>query len=116
MKRELDKLSHRVVEYILTSDIKELATLSEEKIAKIFARNPVYISRKFKLEQNISIPQFILREKIHRIVFALDEDKDISIAELSRRFGFLSMEQFDREFINYLAIDPRKYKELKAKK
>lgn len=115
MKQRTGKLSLRIVEYILTRDVKDLATLSEEKIAKIFARNLVDMSRKFKAEHNISIPQFIMREKMHRIIFTLDKNKDISITKLSRQLGFLSEEQLDREFINYLAISPRKYKELKTK-
>lgn len=115
MRRKTGKLSQQVVEYILTRDMEELATLSGVKIAKALHRNRSYLSRKFKLDQNIGIHQFILREKMHRTVFVLEKDNDISITELSRRLGFLSVERFVREFIKYLAIDPRKYRELKSR-
>ncbi|MCX6584842.1 MAG: helix-turn-helix domain-containing protein [Candidatus Aminicenantes bacterium] len=114
-KRSAGKLSQQVVEYILTRDMEELATLSGEKIARALHRNRAYLYRKFKSDQNIGIHQFILREKIHRTVFLLGKNNDISITELSRRLGFLSVERFVREFIKYLAIDPRKYRELKSK-
>lgn len=114
MKSRTGKLSQQVVEYILTRDMEELATLSVEKIAKIVHRNRAYLYRKFKSDQKISIRQFILREKMHRTVFILEKDNEISITELSRRLGFLSVERFAREFIKYLAIDPRKYRELKS--
>jgi AraC-like DNA-binding protein len=115
MKPGTGKLSQQVVEYILTRDIEELATLSTEKIAKTLHRNRAYLHRKFKSDQKISIHQFILREKMHRTVFVLEKNKEISIAELSRRLGFLSVERFVREFIKYLAVDPLRYRELKSR-
>jgi AraC-like DNA-binding protein len=115
IKRKNGKLSQQVVEYILTRDMEELSTLSGEKIARALHRNRTYLYRRFKLDQNIGVHQFILREKMHRTVFVLEKDNDISITELSRRLGFLSVERFAREFIKYLAIDPRKYRELKTR-
>jgi AraC-like DNA-binding protein len=106
-------ISDQVVEYILTRNIDELGTLSQEKIADILGKDPTYLEGEFKRSQKISIPGFILREKMHRTVFLLEKQEDINFQELSRKLGFITVDHFVREFKNYLAIDPHKYKELK---
>ena len=106
-------ISDQVAEYILTRNIDELGTLSQEKIADMMGQDLAYLARKFKRSQKISIPGFILREKMHRTVFLLEKEEEINFQELSRKLGFITVDHFVREFKSYLAIDPYRYKELK---
>ncbi len=78
--------------------------------------NRSYLSRSFKLDQNISLSDFISREKIYRAIFILDKNHEMSIQELAEELGFLRVEDFAREFENQFAIEPEKYKQIKKTK
>ena len=105
-------LSQRVVELILTQNVESLASLTEEKIAETFAIKPVYLLKKFEIDQRISLSRFILWEKIRRAFFILEKDNAVSIEELSRKLGFCRTNDFTREFEKFLAIEPGKFKGL----
>lgn len=105
-------LIDKAVEFILTRNINELATLTEKKIAENLKVKPSYLQESFKTEQNIALERFITREKIHRAVFILEKNQLLSVEEISGKLGFPRSDDFITEFREYLAIDPHKYKEL----
>ncbi len=107
------KISERAVEYILTCSLDELKNLSVEKIARNLQVNRSYLSRSFKIDQQMSLSDFILREKIHRAVFILDRNHEQSVQELSDTLGFYREEDFVVEFKNYIAVDPGRYRDLR---
>ena len=106
-------LTDRAVNIILTCKNAEIATLTGVKIAGILDANASYLLRKFKKDQNISLPSFILREKMHRAAFILESDNKIPIEELASRLGFPKTRRFIEEFSRYFAITPIRYRELK---
>lgn len=107
------KLSERAVEFILTRSLNELARLTETQVSEKLGANKAFLCQIFKSVQNISLKGFILREKLHRATFILEKVPGISIEELSVKLGFQRTEHFIKEFENYLAIKPGRYKELK---
>ncbi|HLP45985.1 MAG TPA: hypothetical protein VK469_08565 [Candidatus Kapabacteria bacterium] len=107
-------LVDRAVEFILTRNIDELGALTEEKIAENLKVQPSYLLETFKLEHSITLKRFITREKIHRAIFILEKNQVQSVEELSNKLGFPRSDDFVMEFQEYLAIDPFRYKELRA--
>jgi AraC-like DNA-binding protein len=107
------KVSDKAVDYILSRNLEKLRYLRAGNIAERIGVNRSYLSRRFKIEQNISLKDFIIREKIHRAIFILEINPGKSIPELSTELGFLKVENFTQEFRNYMAIDPERYRYLK---
>lgn len=107
------KLSERAVDFILSLETEELKNLTELKVAKRIGANRSYLSHSFKSNQNISLSEFVKREKIHRALFVLENDYEKSIDELSNELGFLRVRDFIMEFKNLVAIEPDKYRELR---
>ncbi|MCI0470719.1 MAG: helix-turn-helix domain-containing protein [Candidatus Aminicenantes bacterium] len=107
------KVSDKAVDYILSRNLERLRYLKASNIAEYIGANRSYLSRRFKMEQNISLKDFILREKIHRAIFILEMNPGKSIQELSTELGFLKVEDFDEEFRNYMTVEPERYRYLK---
>jgi AraC-like DNA-binding protein len=107
------KITSQAVDYILTRKNEELGNLDVENVAKGIGADRSYLSRNFKIEQEISLNDFILREKIYRAVFLLEKSHDISIEELSNKLGFRKVEDFVKEFSSIIAIEPDKYRNLR---
>ena len=107
------KISDKAVEYILTLKLEQLRDLKVGKIAEDIDTNRSYLSRRFKIDQKISLSDFILREKIHRAIFILEKNQKKSIPELSMELGFLKVEDFAVEFERCMAIKPERYKYIK---
>lgn len=110
------RISRQVVKFILTCKNEELQYLTETEVAKRIGINRQYLSRRFKNDRDISISDFILREKIYRAYFILRENSRVDIDELSRTLGFLKVDDFDMEFEKYFAINPEKLRALSVDK
>jgi AraC-like DNA-binding protein len=106
-------ISEKAVEFILSRKTDELGKLTEEKIAQSIGTKISNLSCSFKVDQKITIPDFILREKLYRAYLILREGSKKTIAELSDELGFVKVEDFNIEFENYFAITPKNYKDLR---
>ncbi len=111
-KKPAIKTSDMAAEFVLTRKTEELASLTGQKIAEALGLDPTRLLESFAAHQHINLEQFITREKLHRSVFILDEDSEISIDDLAKKLGFRETRQFAREFENYLLIPPRRYREI----
>lgn len=109
------KVSECAVEYILTRDLDDLKELTVEKIAKNIGINKLYLSLMFIIDQRITIPGFIVREKLHEAYFILEGCKKKKVVELSKELGFQDTEEFNMEFEKYFAIKPEEFKDIKSK-
>ncbi len=107
-------LADKAVEFILTRDIEKLRTLTEEEIAENLKVKPSYLLKTFMTQQSIALKRFIAREKIHRAIFIIEKNQSVSVEEISNKLGFSRLDEFATEFQAYLAIDPYRYKELRA--
>ncbi len=109
------RISEKAVELILTCKTEELQHLTETGIASIIGVDNQSLSQDFKIDQYISISDFILREKIYRAYFLLRKNSGISIDELSRKLGFSTVEDFNTEFEKHFAINPQKFRDIKIR-
>jgi AraC-like DNA-binding protein len=110
-----ESLCRQVVEFILSRDRRELAALDEKKIAGIFGVRRSHLSREFEATQKMALDKFILKERLHRAFFMIEEDQEVSGRELSEKLGFAKFRNFSREFKNLFLIDPDRYIHLRRK-
>jgi AraC-like DNA-binding protein len=107
------RISERAVDFILSRENEDLKHLTEQKVAQGIGANRSYLSRSFKIDQNITLAKFVKREKIHRALFILDKEHEKSIIDLSIELGFMNIKDFILEFKNQVAIEPEKYRDLR---
>lgn len=110
MKRKSQ--SERVVEYVLSCKIEELATLSVEHIATSLNINRSHLSRTFKAERSCTIEQYLFRIKIIHAATILKTKPKMPIKEVSKKIGFCRCDYFSRLFKNFFGATPAKYREL----
>lgn len=104
--------SDRVVEYVLTRSLEELAILTVEQIATHFRINRSHLSRSFKSEKSFTIEEFIFKIKIIRSAGLLKDDGDLTIKDIAQKMGFCRCDYFIRIFKLYFGTTPAKYREL----
>ena len=105
------KISERAVEFILTRQHYDLKHLTLKKVAKNIGVNRLLLYLNFVKDLRTTLPNYILRQKIHEAFFILTKDKLKSIDELSGELGFLTVDEFCLEFEKYYAIDPERFKQ-----
>ena len=109
------KVTELAVEFILSRNIKDLGKLTTEKVARSISVNSFYLYLNFLIYQRITLPNFILKEKLKEAFFTLEKDKEVSIEELSKDLGFLEVQDFNLEFEKYFAIVPGKFRDIRKK-
>lgn len=109
-----EEIVARTAGFILTLKDEEIKDLKINDTAKAAAIDNLELSRTFKNKLGISVTEFIKREIIYRAVFAIDKEPDITINDLAERFGFTTLDEFEKEFFKYYLIKPARYKELAA--
>lgn len=108
-------ICEKVVEFILTRRDRDLAVLSKNNIARFFGVEDASLAREFMAGQNMTLDQFILRERLYRAFFLIEKKHRLSGSRLARELGFNSPGIFRREFKNLFLISPDKYIRLKIK-
>jgi len=106
------KISERAVEFILTRQNDDLKHLTLQKVAQHIGVNRLLLHFNFIIDLKTTLPNYILRQKMHEAFFILVKDKEKSIDELAKELGFFSVEDFCVEFEKYFAIDPGKFQML----
>jgi AraC-like DNA-binding protein len=101
------------VAYILSRKDKEIKNLKTKEVVAAVNKNFIFLYLGFIIDKKRSVKKFILWEKIHRASNILEKDQNITIAELSKRLGFFSIEQFNEAYERYFAIQPGKYQEIR---
>jgi AraC-like DNA-binding protein len=112
-KMKMNEISEQAIVFILTRNNDELKNLTEVEIANNIGVDSFLLSNRFKKDQKISLPDFILREKLYRAYFILRKNDEKSVDELSRELGFSNVDDFDSEFEKFFAISPNVYKEIR---
>lgn len=105
-------LSRKVAEFILTRHNEALAGLGEDEIARTFGINKSRFSREFRKEYNMSVDQFILRERLYRAFFFIEKNRggsELSGTKVSEKLGFRQYQNFASEFKNYFLIEPDRF-------
>lgn len=105
-------LSNRVVEYVLTRKLDELAVLTVESSANHLNINRSHLSRTFKNEKGFTIEEFIFKIKIGWAATLLRENDKLTVKEIAKKMGFCRCDYFIRIFKLYFGTTPAKYREL----
>jgi len=116
MIKKICEYTEPAVSYILSIKDEGIKNLEAEEVAAVVNKNLFFLNLAFLLEHKRSIKKFILREKLSRAYFALEEEQDISILELSERLGFNGVWEFEHEFNKYFCVAPGRYLEIKKGK
>jgi len=103
-------LSEDVVEYILTRGIDEFENLNVSSIAQVFNSNRCYLSHRFKCDTKYNLHEYIVMIKILRSLVELQENGDITIAQIAKQMGFSDPDYFRRIFKQRVGITPGKYR------
>jgi AraC-like DNA-binding protein len=106
--------SEKIVDFILSLEIEELANLNEQRITELFDVKISYLYRKYKKEQEMTLQQFILRHKLQCAMFMLSRGEKFCVEEMSLKLGFQNTETFVNEFSDYFAVEPERYQEIKG--
>lgn len=109
------KITELAIEFILTRNIKDLGELTTEKVARSISVNSFYLYLNFLIYQRVTLPNFLLKEKLKEAFFTLEKDKEKSIEELSKDLGFFEVQDFNSEFEKYFAIAPEKFRDIRKK-
>lgn len=111
-KESQPRLSVKVVEYVLTRNTDQLATLTVESIATYLKVNRSHLSRCFKAEKKFTIEEFIFKIKIIHASSILKENHTITVKDVAQRLGFCRCDYFISIFKRYFGTTPAKYRDL----
>jgi two-component system, response regulator YesN len=107
-----NSLSDRVVEFVLSRTLEELAALTVESIANSIKINRSHLSRTFRAEKNFTIEEFVFKIKIIRAAAMLKDNTELTIKDISTRMGFCRCDYFIRIFKRYFGTTPARYRDL----
>ncbi len=113
--KKSDKLSDRVVEFVLNCSLDDFQNLTVTKIATTFHVNRCYLSRKFKSDKEFTLCEFLMREKLSRAILLLRGNQNISIQDLSAKMGFSNSNYFIQIFKNFYGAPPGRYRDFVSK-
>lgn len=84
--------------------------LSVNEVAAFCHLTPIYLNRIFKREKNISISQYIIKEKMS-LAAKLLEDGSLNANIVAQKVGYPSYPHFSAAFKKYYGCSPRQYKQ-----
>ena len=108
-KKEGEDVCMKVWEYIRVHYMD--AQLSLIFLGDIFKLTPSYLSRLFKEKYQVSIPDFIVRTRIHNAKLQLRNTND-NLQKVAENNGFLSSTVFIKTFKKLEGITPGGYREM----
>lgn len=109
------KLSDRVIEYILSCDNKDIASLTIKQVANTFAVSQSFLYRKFKSEKYFSLGEFLLKEKMFRAANLLLENQKLPVKVITEMIGFSTSDYFIRVFKKHYGVCPNLYRKCKQR-
>ncbi len=109
-----NNLYDRVVEHVMSVTDDEFANLSVAVLAYSLKINRFKLTRQFKSQCDMTVEEFLFKEKMTRAAFLLKAFEDITVKEVSRRIGFCTCDYFIRKFKQYYGVAPGRYKEFKT--
>ncbi|MBD5394945.1 MAG: AraC family transcriptional regulator [Lachnospiraceae bacterium] len=105
------KSPKEVVEECVMYIISHLSSedLSVNELAAYFYLNPIYLNRIFKKEKNLSISQFIIKEKMALAAQLLSESR-LSVVAIAEQVGYPNYSYFTTIFKKYYGCTPTQYR------
>jgi AraC family transcriptional regulator len=90
--------------------------LSLEDVSKVAHYSPFHFHRIFKEFTNETLNQYIVRKRLEKASAVLLRKKDITVSELSIRYGLASNPSFTRAFKKFYGVSPSDFKKKKTRK
>ena len=109
-----NNLYDRVVEHVMSISDEGFADLSVAVLANSLKIDRFKLSRHFRSQSDMTLEEFLFKEKMARAAFLLKSFENITVKEVSRRFGFCTCDYFIRKFKQYYGVAPGRYKEFKS--
>jgi AraC-like DNA-binding protein len=106
---------NRVVEHVMSVTDEQFVDLSVAGLACSLQIDRFKLSRQFKSQSDMTLEEFLFKEKMARAAFLLKTFDDITVKEVSRRIGFCTCDYFIRKFKQHYGVAPGKYKEFKCR-
>jgi YesN/AraC family two-component response regulator len=103
-----------VMQHVMTVSDEEFSELTVCTLAYSFNIDRYKLLRQFKNRTNMTLEDFLFKEKMARAAFLLHANSDITVKEVSKKVGYSTSDYFIRKFKQYYGIVPGKYKELKS--
>lgn len=103
------RIRQYVEEHYMNSDLNVAC------IGEVFDMQAAYLSKIFREEYEITLPDYIARVRINKSKQLLKEGK-LTIGEIAERTGFLSSNIYINNFKKWEAITPGKYRQLQENK
>ncbi len=105
-------VADRVIEYVLTRQLRDFANLTVDLVASSLKVNRSHLSRTFTREKGFTIEEYVFRIKLLRAASVLVENNGYSIKKVSKMMGFARSDYFIRVFKSYFGTTPAKYRAL----
>lgn len=106
-KKSPQQIVKECEEFILKN--LENEQLSVNEVAAFCCLTPIYLNRIFKRERNISISQYIIKEKM-ALAAKLLEDGALTANTVAMKVGYPSYPHFSAAFKKYYGCSPKQYK------
>lgn len=107
-----NEITNRAVELIINSKPKEFTELNVNKVAELLDISVPHLSREFKKKMNISLHEYILREKIKRSCFILKQNESLTVKKVSKIFDLSSCNYFIKVFKKYVGLTPGEFRKI----
>lgn len=98
----IEELARYVDEHILEN-------IDIDTVISHFGRSSFYCRDRFQSCYKISLPDYIRRKRLYVLCQKM-EDGEITGEDLIQNYGFLSVEQYRREFYKEFRVEPEQYK------
>jgi len=108
-------LSDRIIDYIVNLTLEELRIITIMTIAKHFRISKMHLIQIFKKQKCITPGKFLVREKMYRAASLMEKEREITVKEVSAKFGFSTSDYFIRVFKKHFGMPPCRYRDLRTK-
>ncbi|BCS89409.1 helix-turn-helix domain-containing protein [Pseudodesulfovibrio sediminis] len=107
MKRR--DLSETIALYIMSRTTEELTQLTRYSIADTFKINKSYLSKRFKEDFDLSISNYIDREKAVRSRILIANMERVTVEEIAQQLGIAKPQQFRTKFKKIFCTTPGRF-------
>lgn len=102
------------VRRVMSVTDEEFADMTVSTLAYALKVDRYKLLRQFKRQTNMTLSDFIFKEKMTRASFLLNLSDTITVREVAERIGFCTSDYFIKKFREYYGIVPGEYRRLKT--
>jgi len=86
------------------------ASLTLEELAAVAHLSPYHFARQFRAVTGLPPHQFVIARRVERARQILQQDGDLSLAQVASRAGFSDQSQFSRHFKRLVGVTPGRFR------